>query len=42
MTHIIYNEEYTDPLLGSLALETLLYIVDPAGERLIPRSRFPF
>ena len=42
MTHIIFNEEYTNPLLGSLALETLLFVVDPAGERLVPRSRFPF
>ena len=42
MTHIIYNEEHTDPSLGSLALETLLFMVDPAGERLIPRPRFPF
>ena len=42
MTHVIFNEEYTDPLLGSLALETLLPMVDPAGERLIPRARFPF
>ena len=42
MTHIIYNEEYTNPLLGSLALESLLYVVDPAGERLVPRGRFPF
>ena len=42
MTHIIFNEEYTNPLLGSLALETLLLVVDPAGERLVPRSRFPF
>ena len=38
MTQIIYNEEYTDPLLGSLALETLLYVVDPAGERLVLRG----
>lgn len=42
MTHVIHNEEYTDPLLGSLALETLLYVVDPAGERIVPRTRFPF
>ena len=42
MTHIIFNDEYTNPLLGSLALETLLYMVDPAGERLVPRGRFPF
>ena len=42
MTHIIYNEEYTNPLLGSLALESLMYVVDPAGERLVPRERFPF
>lgn len=42
MTHVIFNDEYTSPLLGSLALETLLYMVDPAGERLVPRGRFPF
>ncbi len=42
MTHVIFNEEYTNPLLGSLALETLLVVVDPAGEKLVPRSRFPF
>lgn len=42
MTHVIFNEEFTDPLLGSLALETLLLVVDQAGERLVPRSRFPF
>ncbi len=42
MTHVIFNEEFTDPLLGSLALETLLLVVDPAGERLVPRSGFPF
>ena len=42
MTHIIFNDEYTNPLLGSLALETLLYMVDPTGERLVPRERFPF
>ena len=42
MTHLIFNEEFTDPLLGSLALETLLLVVDPAGERLVTRSGFPF
>ena len=42
MTHVIFNEEFTDPLLGSLALETLLLVVDPAGERLVQRSGFPF
>lgn len=42
MTHVIFNEEFTNPLLGSLALETLLLFVDPAGERLMPRSGFPF
>ena len=42
MTHVIFNEEFTDPLLGSLALETLMLAVDPAGERLTPRSGFPF
>ena len=42
MTHVIFNEEFTDPLLGSLTLETLMLVVDPAGERLTPRSGFPF
>ena len=42
MTHVIFNEEFTNPLLGSLALETLLLVVDPPGERLVPRSGFPF
>lgn len=42
MTHVIFNEEFTNPLLGALALETLLLVVDPAGERLAPRSGFPF
>ena len=42
MTCVIFNDEFTDPLLGSLALETLLYVVDPSGERLVPRTRFPF
>ena len=42
MTHVIYNEEFTEPLLGSLALETLLYVVDPAGERLVPRGSIPY
>ena len=41
MTHIIFNEENTGPLLGSLALETLLLVVDPSGERLVPLLRFP-
>lgn len=33
MTHIIYNEEYTSPLLGSLALENLMYVVDPTWRK---------
>ena len=42
MTHVIFNEEYTSPLLGSLALEELLLVVDPSGQRLMPLSVFPF
>ncbi len=42
MTHIIFNEEYTSPLLGSLALEELLLTVDPSGKRLIPLTHIPF
>ena len=36
MTHIAFNEEYTSPLLGSLALETLLLGVDPVDGKLVP------
>ena len=42
MTHLAFNEEYTSPLLGSLALETLLMAVDSVEERLIPLASFPF
>ena len=41
MTHVAFNEEYTSPLLGSLALETLLLAVDPVEERLIPLASIP-
>ena len=36
MTNIAFNDEYTSPLLGSLALETLMLSVDPSRGRLIP------
>ena len=36
VTHIAFNDEYTDPLLGSLALETLLLGVDPVDGKLVP------
>ena len=36
MTNIAFNDEYTTPLLGALALETLMLSVDPDGQRLIP------
>ena len=42
MTHIIFNEEYTSPLLGSLALEELLLAADPSGKKLIPLTHIPF
>ena len=42
MTHLAFIEEYTSPLLGSLALETLLMAVDPVEERLIPLTSIPF
>ncbi len=42
MTHIIFNEEYTTPLLGALALEELLLVVDPVGRKLTPLRSFPF
>ena len=36
VTHIAYNDENTDPLLGALALETLLLGVDPVDGKLVP------
>ncbi len=36
MTYVAFNEEYTSPLLGSLALETLLLGVDPVDGKLVP------
>ena len=36
MTNIAFNDEYASPLLGSLALETLMLSVDPARGRLVP------
>ena len=41
VTHIVFNDEYTSPLLGSLALETLLMAVDPVEERLIQKPLIP-
>ena len=41
MVHIVFNDEITTPLLGSLALETLLLAVDPVEERLVPLASIP-
>ena len=36
VTNIAFNDEYTTPLLGTLALETLMLSVDPSRGKLIP------
>lgn len=41
ITLVAFNEDYTSPLLGSLALETLRLVVDPVGQRLIPLDSIP-
>ena len=40
-TSAAFNEDYTTPLLGSLALETLRLAVDPVGQRLFPMDSIP-
>jgi len=41
ITYIAFNEDYTTPLLGSLALETLRLAVDPVEQRLFPLDSLP-
>lgn len=41
ITYITFNDDYTTPLLGSLALETLRMVVDPVEQRLIPLDSLP-
>ena len=41
ITYIAFNDDYTTPLLGSLALETLRMAVDPVDQRLFPLDSLP-
>ena len=41
VTLVAFNDDYTSPLLGSLALETLRMAVDPVGQRLFPMDSIP-
>ena len=41
ITLVAFNDDYTTPLLGSLALETLRMAVDPVGQRLFPMDSIP-
>ena len=41
MTLVAFNDDYTTPLLGSLALETLRMYVDPVEQRLHPMDSIP-
>ena len=41
ITYIAFNDDYTTPMLGSLALETLRVAVDPVEQRLFPLDSLP-
>ena len=41
ITFAAFNDDYTTPLLGSLALESLRMYVDPVERRLIPMDSIP-
>ena len=41
ITLVAFSEDYTTPLLGSLALETLRLAADPVGQRLFPMDSIP-
>ena len=41
ITLVAFNDDYTTPLLGALALETLRMAVDPVEQRLVPLDSIP-
>ena len=41
ITLVAFNDDFTTPLLGSLALETLRMAVDPVAQRLVPLDSIP-
>ena len=41
ITLVAFNDDYTTPLLGSLALDTLRMSVDPVGQKLVPLDSIP-
>ncbi len=41
ITYFAFNDDYTTPLLGALALETLRMSVDPVEQRLVPLDSVP-
>ena len=38
MTYIIFNDEETEPLMGRLAVNSLLLTVDPVAQKLVPMT----
>ena len=40
MTHFAFNDENTRPLLGRVAVNSLLLEIDPVNERLVPMTNF--
>ena len=41
ITLAAFNDDYTSPLLGAYALESLRMYVDPVGRRLLPMDSIP-
>ena len=38
MTYIVFNDEGTEPVMGRLALNSLLLTVDPVARKLVPMT----
>ncbi len=41
MTYIIFNDEGTKPVMGRLAVNSLLLTVDPVARKLVPMTNIP-
>ena len=41
MTYIVFNDEGTIPVIGRLALNSLLLSVDPVARKLVPMTDIP-
>ena len=41
MTYIVFNDEETEPVMGRLAVNSLLLTVDPMARKLVPMTNIP-